>query len=269
MVRATEMFFKYLQAFGRDDPTFWSNQIALVGGFTPWLAKGGYKYLPGAKPYGFDFPPGHYANISTLFGIYAGQLNGIHPISEFEFYGNPLMAIGAINHWVFGKGERRSINIESLNLKMEASDFSPILSNIENPGYGPGAYLIDGPFSTNIFTHGAKDFWSAATAGRISGHVRGTLTMSEDNTYQFTGSHTLDPDKFDADKSNRDFPQELLTTILRKIGSILGHTDYEIFFTGEKNVTFSGRRPIKNSQERPPQAVHRPSFGGLMRPGRE
>ncbi|WP_260428122.1 MULTISPECIES: lipid II-degrading bacteriocin [unclassified Burkholderia] len=268
MVRATEMFLKHLQVFGKNDAAFWGSQLALVGGFTPWLARGGYKYLPGAKPYGLDFSTGHYADISTLFGIYAGQLQGIPPISEFEFYGNPLMFIGAISHWVYGNGQRRSMNIESLNLKMGISDFEQITKIVENPTYGPGAHALVIPFSTNIFSHGKKDLWSASTLGRISGHARGTLTLNSDNTYQFVGSYTLNPDRFDADRSNRDFLQEWATTFLRTLGNALGHTDYDIVFTGEKNVSFSGQRPIRNIQEPPPQAVHRPSFGGLMRPGR-
>ncbi|WP_175758563.1 hypothetical protein [Burkholderia ambifaria] len=74
---------------------------------------------------------------------------------------------------------------------MSASDFKLIQDSIDNPGYGPGTYSIDGPFSTNIFNHGAHDFWSATTVGHVSGHVRGTLTMQQDNTYRFVGSYTL------------------------------------------------------------------------------
>ncbi|MFL6666845.1 MAG: hypothetical protein ACJ8J3_06755 [Burkholderia ambifaria] len=106
-----------------------------------------------------------------------------------------------------------------MNLRMSASDFKLIQDSIDNPGYGPGTYSIDGPFSTNIFNHGAHDFWSATTVGRVSGHVRGTLTMQQDNTYRFVGSYTLNPDKFDADSSNRPFLQEWMTTVLREIGS--------------------------------------------------
>lgn len=268
MVRATDMFFKYLQTIGHNDPNFWRNQLVLVGGFTPWLAIGGYKHLPGANQYGFNFSPGHYANISALFGIYIGQLNKTQPTSKFESYGNPLMFIEAVNHWVHGNGVQRSINIESLNLKMDVNDFEEILKAIANPGYGPGTYFIDTRFSTNIFNHGTKDLWSASTLGRISGQVHGTLTLLADDTYQFNGYYTLNPDKFDADPSNRPFLQETATWFLSKLGSVLGHTDYQIIFTGEKHIVLSGQRPVRNVQTRPPEAVHRPSFGGLMRPGR-
>ncbi|WP_260434469.1 lipid II-degrading bacteriocin [Burkholderia sp. Bp9090] len=268
MVRATEMFFRYLPAIGRNDTNFWRNQLVLVGGFTPWLAIGGYKYLPGANQYGFNFAPGHYANISALFGIYVGQLDKTLPTSKFDFYGNPLMFIEAVNHWIHGNGVQRSINIESLNLKMNVRDFGEISRAIENQGYGPGIYPIDSGFSTNIFNHGTQDLWSATVLGRISGRVHGTLELLADNTYRFNGYYTLNPDRFDADPSNRPFLQEAATTFLAKLGSVLGHTDYQIIFTGEKNISFSGQRPVRNAEMRPPEAVHRPSFGGLMRPGR-
>ncbi|HHY6931476.1 TPA: lipid II-degrading bacteriocin [Burkholderia ambifaria] len=265
MISTTEEFFKFL--FEYRNEIFWRNQLTLVGEFTEWLARGGYQNFPGANSYNLNVALGQYGDVSTLFGIYANQLNGIRPVSEFQFYGNPFMFIGAVYYWVFGNGERRSINLESMNLRLSASDFKLIQDSIDNPGYGPGTYSIDGPFSTNIFNHGAHDFWSATTVGRVSGHVRGTLTMQQDNTYRFVGSYTLNPDKFDADSSNRPFLQEWMTTVLREIGSMLGHADYQIYFTGEKEVSFSGQRTIQNGQTRPPQAVHRPSFGGLMRPG--
>ncbi|WP_272148358.1 lipid II-degrading bacteriocin [Burkholderia cepacia] len=264
MISVTEEFFKFL--FEHRNEIFWRNQLTLIGEFTGWLARGGYQNFPGANSYNLNRALGQYGDVSTLFGIYANQLNGIRPASEFQFYGNPFMFIGAVYYWAFGNGERRSINLESMNLRMGVSDFELIRSSIDNPGYGPGTYPIDGPFSTNVFSHGAQDFWSATTVGRVSGHVRGTLTMQEDNTYRFAGSYTLNPDKFDADRSNRPFLQEWMTTVLREIGSTLGHTDYQIYFTGEKEISFSGQRPVRNAETRPPQAVHRPSFGGLMRP---
>ncbi|RQU67452.1 lipid II-degrading bacteriocin [Burkholderia cenocepacia] len=268
MVRATEMFLKHLQVFGNNDTTFWRNQITLVGGFTPWLAIGGYKYLPGANQYGFNFEPGHYANITALFGIYVGQTHGLPPTNAFASYGNPLMFIDALDHWIRGDGAQRTVHIESLNLKMSILDFPKISEAIENPGYGPGTYSFDIPFSTNIFNHGTKDFWSATVFGRVSGKLRGTLVMLEDDTYRFDGYYSLNPDRFDADPSNRPFLQEAATTFLSKLGATLGHKDYQINFFGEKNVSFSGQRPVKNAGTQPPQAVHRPSFGGLMRPSR-
>ncbi len=268
MIRATEMFLKHLQVFGGNDTKFWRNQLIRVGGFTPWLAIGGYKHFPGANQYGFNFEPGTYANITALFGSYIGQSSSIPPTSTFASYGNPLMFVEALNHWIHGDGTQRTVHIESLNLKMSISNFSEISRAIENPGYGPGIYSFDTGFSTNIFNHGRKDLWSAAVFGRVSGRVRGTLEMLEDDTYRFVGYYSLNPDKFDADPSNRPFLQEAATTFLSKLGATLGHKDYQINFFGEKSLTFSGQRPVKNAGTRPPQAVHRPSFGGLMRPTR-
>ncbi|WP_287731483.1 lipid II-degrading bacteriocin [Burkholderia sp.] len=208
------------------------------------------------------------ANITALFGIYVGQSHGIPPTRTFESYGNPLMFIDALDHWIRGDGAQRTIHIESLNLKMSILDFSKISEAIANPGYGPGSYSFDTTFSTNVFNHGTKDFWSATVFGRVSGRVRGTLVMLEDDTYRFDGYYSLNPDRFDADPSNRPFLQEAATTFLSKLGATLGHKDYQINFFGEKSLSLSGQRPVKNAGTRPPEAVHRPSFGGLMRPTR-
>jgi hypothetical protein len=235
---------------------------------SPSRVSGQFRDKEGRHVYGFNFEPGQYANVTALFGIYIGQTHGLPPTNAFASYGNPLMFIDALDHWIRGDGAQRTVHIESLNLKMSILDFPKISEAIENPGYGPGTYSFDIPFSTNIFNHGTKDFWSATVFGRVSGKVRGTLVMLEDDTYRFEGNYSLNPDRFDADPSNRPFLQEAATTFLSKLGATLGHKDYQINFFGEKSVSFSGRRPVKNSGTRPPQAVHRPSFGGLMRPSR-
>lgn len=250
-------------------------QIRYVGTFTQWLAAEGYRQMIGADR--FAMSSSDVSGISTLFGLYASQANGLQPIQEFAFYGNPLMPIAGIYYWIAGNGNRRSMDVRTLNLDMGIADFKSIRDMVDNPSMGPGKYNIDSAFSTNVFSHPFKDLWAAGTLGRIGGQVQGTLTLNADNSYSFDGSYTLQPDVFDADASHRPFPQEALTDFLRAIGDLFGKKDYTIVFTGSKGVTFSGVRnipaPVQQKQVvQPPEPQNPtgprfiPRRGGMIRP---
>lgn len=239
-------------------------QAAVYGLITQWLATGGYINQPGANPYAFT----NVGSMSTLFGVFSNwyfKNLPSRPASQFSFYGTPFMSIAAIYYWMFGDGSARTMNVQSLNLAMSLADFVPIGRAIENPGYGPGMYPIDAEFSTNLFDHHTKDLWAAGVIGRVSGRVTGTLEMTAAGDYVFSGSFTLNPDRYKAYDSNRTFTQEALTKFLNLLGAF-GHKDYDIFFTGSQNIRFTGRRPSVNQMPiNPEEAVHRRSTGGLMR----
>ena len=59
---------------------------------------------------------------------------------------------------------------------------------------------------------------------------------------QFDGSYTLNPDRYDADHSNRTYMQEKLTVFLRFLGDRFGHNDYQIVIEGSQKISFSGRK---------------------------
>lgn len=235
-IAAMDEFFKGLS--GRSATYVWS-QIRCLGSFTQWLANGGYRQLVGASAFGLVAAQA--PSITTLFGLYFSQ-NGSRPISEFKFYGNPLMPIAAIYHWIGGNGVDKIIDIPSLNLSMGLNDFRPIQDIVNNPAMGPGVYAINASFDTNLFNHGTKDVWAAGVIGRVSGQVVGTLNMDSAGTYAFNGSYSLSPDVFNADRSSRPFPQEKMTDFLRGIGDLFGHTDYRIIFSGSGPLSFSGKR---------------------------
>ncbi|MFJ4431905.1 lipid II-degrading bacteriocin [Pseudomonas sp. NPDC089395] len=162
---------------------------------------------------------------------------------ELDFYGTPLMPVAAIGYWLFGDGITRNVRIGSLNLKMVATDFTPITNLLANPSTGPGTYRLNAEsFSYNTFSKAPLDIPVAGMIGRVSGNLTGDLTVFADGNYNFSGSYTLNPDVYDADQSNRTWGQEALTTFLRALGDKFGHADYEIHFIGSQNVQFSGVR---------------------------
>jgi hypothetical protein len=217
----------------------------MVGAFTQWLRNGGYKRFYGQNEFGLQPTgqhPGYRYGMGNMFGVYYDELSRLPPISDFGFYGNPLMPIAAIYYWVAGGGVPRSIDIRSLNLRMGLGDFKPIKDVLSNSNYSVGTYQVSSFFSTNLFTHAPTDLWAAGTLGRIGGDINGVLTINADNTYVFNGSYTLHPDKFDANRDRRPFVQERLTDFLRSIGNLLGSKDYTINFSGAEQVTLSGHR---------------------------
>jgi hypothetical protein len=197
-IATLDEFFKGLSAQPR---WYVQRQIEMVGAFTQWLRNGGYKRFYGQNEFGLQPTgqhPGYRYGMGSMFGVYYDELSRLPPISDFGFYGNPLMPIAAIYYWVAGGGVPRSIDIRSLNLRMGLGDFKPIKDVLSNSNYSVGTYQVSSFFSTNLFTHAPTDLWAAGTLGRIGGDINGVLTINADNTYVFNGSYTLHPDKFDA-----------------------------------------------------------------------
>jgi hypothetical protein len=240
------------------------SQAMIYGTFTSWLANGGYQVVKGTGPDGLT--ESNLGNITKLFGIYGAKYwsKGFYlPTSEFKFYGSPFTTLSGIYYWLFGNGATTTMNVNAMNLKMEINDFDPIFRIVNNPGMGPGTYNIDAEFSFNLFNH-SGNIWTALVNGRVSGHVTGTLVLNRDDSYAFNGEWTLNPDRYKAYQSNRTFTQEILTAFLTRLGS-LGHTDYDIVFTGSKDVHLTGQRSIKFFTPIRPNTGVRRSVGGLPR----
>ncbi|WP_186141324.1 hypothetical protein [Burkholderia gladioli] len=111
--------------------------------FTQWMAAGGYQQVVGANQFGLT--PAQAANTSTIFGLYATQQKQLLPIEDFRFYGGPLMPLAGIYYWIEGRGAPRSMDVRSMNLDMEITDFKPITDIISNREMGPGTYQIFRP----------------------------------------------------------------------------------------------------------------------------
>lgn len=159
--------------------------------------------------------------------------------SQYDFFGTPIMAVAGVYYWLFGGGQDRYINIGSLNLSVVPHNFPPIVNAVA--ANGPGTYQINEPFSMNTFDPWINS-WAGFLVGRIGGHVTGTLTISPTGSYDFVGSFTLDPDTFNADRSNRNFFQESATDFLRLLGDTFGHTDYVIRVEGSQSIHLTGQK---------------------------
>lgn len=162
--------------------------------------------------------------------------------NPIDFYGNVLMPLTAIGYWLFGGGIDRNVRIESLGLKMAATDFKPLTAVLSDVSKGAGTYKVEEPFSYNIFDQSPINLPAAGTLGRVSGNLKGNLVVGADSSYTFSGVFTLNRDLYDAGGSNRTPTQEGLTTFLRGLGDVFGHTDYYINILGEQKVSFSGKR---------------------------
>jgi len=160
-----------------------------------------------------------------------------------DFVGTPLMPVAAIGYWLFGGGIDRYVHIGSLDLQVVSTDFTPITDILNDASKGAGIYQLQAsPFSYNTFSRAPLDLPAAGMIGRISGSLTGTLTITADGQYSFSGSFTLNPDRYDADLSNRSWAQEALTTFLRQLGDTFGHADYTINFLDAQKVEFTGSR---------------------------
>lgn len=163
------------------------------------------------------------------------------PASSYDFYGTVLMPFAAMYYWIRGGGKTRRVNIASLNLQMVASDFRPLMDVINDRANGDGAYVINGHFEYNTFSRYTINVPAAGALGRINGEIAGTLIMQGDS-WNFDGEYIINPDDYNADASNRPWPQEDLTAFLRGIGDAFGYQNYKIEVDGSMPVHFSGIR---------------------------
>lgn len=158
---------------------------------------------------------------------------------HYDFYGTALMPIAGIYYWLFGGGATRYVNIGALGLSMVPSDFKPVMDAVA--ANGPGTYTINEPFQYNSFRF-MLNLHAAGLLGRVSGNVSGTVSVGADGNWAFDGSYTLNPDRYDADHSNRTYMQEKLTDFLRFLGDRFGSNDYQIVIEGSQKINFSGRK---------------------------
>ncbi|MDT3721263.1 lipid II-degrading bacteriocin [Pseudomonas oryzihabitans] len=164
---------------------------------------------------------------------------------KHDFFGTALMPIMGIGYWILGQGADRHVDIGSLNWSAVPRDFKPLNDMLNDLNVGPGSYHIDSSFSANLFDN-AINLFAAGLLGRFSGGLIGDLTITPDGRYSFSGDFTMDPDRFDADLSNRTWFQENLTNLLRWIGGTFGHQDYYIIINGTQHVEFSGSKTFNN-----------------------
>lgn len=214
------------------------NQLKMHADAQKWYLNSASQ--PGASNLTTPYAVVHPHDSELLYGIaYFKQADYAGVPNHYDFFGTALMPIAGIYYWLFGGGQTRYVNIGSLNLSMVPSDFKPVMDVVNSNG--PGSYFINQGFEYNTFRF-ALNLWAAGLLGRISGTVTGTLNIAADGSWTFDGGFTLNPDRYDADHSNRSYMQEALTDFLRYLGNTYGSNDYQIVIEGSQSVHLSGHK---------------------------
>ncbi|WP_454731423.1 MULTISPECIES: lipid II-degrading bacteriocin [Cupriavidus] len=235
---------------GRPGPFAWG-QIRSWGEFTDHMAAHSLDIVGGSQ-YGLTLEQAMRPNfVAELAGLYQWQANGRLTSADpgRSWYGNPLLPIKALWHWIDGGGQSVRVPVEGLQLSLALDRIHGDFKALVQLNRTPGQYAINVPFSYNTFEPMLQNGWVGGTLGRVSGRIDGIVTVTENGHYSFRGRYTLNPDRYDADPNVRKFYQEALTTFLRWIGDTFGHTDYTIEFTGAAPLEFDG--PLSN-QSMPP-----------------
>lgn len=222
------------------------NQFKVWGQYTDYLSQQwGNEGLPPSR--GMTMAQTTAAEyLSSIAGNYVYRANtGAFDINTMgtEWVGSVFLPIKAIWHWVNGNGAQVNMPVSALDLDIKPSAIQGDMSSFLKQPMQYGANLFQRPFSYNTFAN-ASDLWAAGTVGRVSGTMIGLIWVNDDGSYIFDASFYLNPDVFDAGKSNRPWPQEALTDFLKWIGDTWGHTDYTIKFNGSDRLYFEGHLDV-------------------------
>lgn len=151
-----------------------------------------------------------------------------------QMSGNVTTPIVALAHYLWGNGEERSVPLNNIGLKLEPAKLPPVI-NIVNAG-GTGSFTVNERFNYSTVQ---DSVFTGAYLGNISLHTTGTLTISANGTWNYSGVVRAYKDVYDANPStHRGSLGEMSTTILR----YLNGKPYEISIPGEIRVSGSGKR---------------------------
>ena len=157
----------------------------------------------------------------------------VYELTTPELSGGTFTPIKAFSHYLWGNGQKLSVNINNIDLKIQTYDIPLLASSITNIRE-PGTYFISEPKVTyNTFD---DSIITGAYLGRITLKIEGSFTRNENSTWVFDGVVKAYTDTFDFDASNRAPILETLTTA----GRLFSGTTYEIEIFGEYKVTLTG-----------------------------
>ena len=150
-----------------------------------------------------------------------------------ELSGGTFTPVKAFTHYLWGKGERLSVNINNIGLNIRAHQI-PLLANTIISTRAPGSYHLSDPkVAYNTFDASSI---TGAYLGRITLKVEGDFTRSENGSWIFDGVVRGYTDTFDFNASNRTPILETLTTA----GRLFSGTPYEIDISGEHRIKLTG-----------------------------
>ncbi|WP_322973489.1 lipid II-degrading bacteriocin [Pectobacterium brasiliense] len=140
----------------------------------------------------------------------------------------------AFDHYLFGNGVERSININDVGFNINVSQIPPIMSLLN--GKNVGHFDIGSDFVRNT----ALDGYSvAAYLGNITMRTEGVLNVKSDGTWQYEGVIRSYNDTYDANPStHRGVFGEWATGVLSNFSG----KPYEISIPGELKIKETGKK---------------------------
>ncbi|MFJ5448513.1 lipid II-degrading bacteriocin [Pectobacterium carotovorum] len=140
----------------------------------------------------------------------------------------------AFDHYLFGNGVERYININDVGFNINVSQIPPIMSLLN--GKNVGRFDIGSDFVRNT----ALDNYSvAAYLGNITMRTEGVLNVNSDGTWQYEGVIRSYNDIYDANPStHRGALGEWATGVLNNVSG----KPYEISIPGELKIKENGKK---------------------------
>lgn len=173
------------------------------------------------------------SNQEALIRASAAGYSTIYQNSTPELSGGTFSPIKAFTHYLWGNGEKLSVNINNIGLNIRAQDIPLLVSTIASTREAGTYFLSDPKVAYNTFDDSVI---TGAYLGRITLKIEGNFTRDENSAWTFDGIVRAYTDKFDFDASNRAPVLESLTTA----GRLFSGYPYEIDIAGESKITLNG-----------------------------
>ncbi|MNQ96328.1 Colicin-M [compost metagenome] len=150
-----------------------------------------------------------------------------------ELSGGTFTPVKAFTHYLWGNGEKLSVDINNIGLDIKAHNI-PLLANSIANTKSAGTYNLSDPkVPYNTFDDSPI---TGIYLGRITLKVEGDFTRGENGSWVFEGTVKGYTDTFDFNASDRTPLLENLTTA----GRLFTGTAYEIDISGEHKIKLSG-----------------------------
>ncbi|MCU1752612.1 lipid II-degrading bacteriocin [Pseudomonas sp. 6D_7.1_Bac1] len=150
-----------------------------------------------------------------------------------ELSGGTFTPVKALTHYLWGNGEKLSVNINNIGLDIKAHEI-PLLANTIVSTREAGSYHLLAPkvaYETRF-----DSAITGAYLGRITLKAEGNFTRHTNGSWTFDGILKAYNDIYDFNESNRPILLETLTSA----GRVLSGTRYEIEIPGEHRISLSG-----------------------------
>lgn len=158
----------------------------------------------------------------------------LYKLETPKLSGGTFSPVKALAHYLWGKGEKLEVDINSIGLNILEHKLPLLKQAIENTK-SPGTYhLVDPRIGYSTID---DSLVSGFYLGRITLSMTGDFLRSHDGSWQFTGIVKAYHDIYDFNESNRPIALEQITTA----GRALPGTGFEIDISGEHKIHLMGR----------------------------